>query len=176
MLLLVALAFCRVVIGLVFGLSFFSKVVDLSAFEQTIIRFALLPQPLSRLFAWVFLGGELAVAVLVALGGALLGVGFLLGAALLLVFSGALVSVLRRHIQTPCNCFGATEKPVSSADVWRNVGFLLCALGGSAILAWSHGVQTPLGLAEWSLIGLGGGVFVAFWLHLGAIVQLLQQR
>lgn len=122
--LLYTVAFCRIVIGLVFVISFVGKVLNIPEFKQTIAKFGILPERLNSVGTFAILGCELGVVLLVSIGGVYLGFGFALAACLLLVFCIALVSVLARRIQTPCNCFGATEQPVSSSDVWRNVVFM----------------------------------------------------
>ena len=175
--------FCRLVIGLVFALSFIGKVRDIPTFEQTIRRFKLLPGWLSRATALVFLGGEAAVVVAMLPHPRLLSQfwerkvitgGFLLAALMLLAFCAALASVLIRKIYTSCNCFGASEKPVSPYDMVRNVGFIVCALGGCGMQAGGPGSLAALGVLEWGLAGIAAAVFVALWVPVGEIVALLR--
>jgi hypothetical protein len=169
------LAFCRVVIGLVFVVSSISKARNLAQFRQTISAFHLLPERFSGVTALLFIGGEFAVSFLMFIGGPLLLPGFSLAISLLLLFSLALGSVVARKIPTSCSCFGASTKPVSPFDVGRNVGFLLCALGGCFVLIWTQNSQVTLSLPEWLLTGLSAGVFVIIWLQLGEVLQLLRQ-
>jgi hypothetical protein len=171
---LYVLAFCRIVIGIVFAISFLRKVGNVPVFEQTITQFSILPKRFSRLVALLLLSGEIAVVFLVTMGGSFLEPGFLLSILLLLLFSSALVSVLHRNIQTPCNCFGLAQKRVSPIDIWRNIGFIVCALIGCSTLAVSNSGQEQLAPLEWGLLGLAVAFFVALWLHLGEIVQLFQ--
>ncbi len=168
------LAFCRVAIGLVFVLSSFSKVRNIAQFQQAVFDFHLFSRRLSTLAALLFLGGEFAVVLLIAIGGPLLLPGFALAILLLCIFCVALVSVLVRKLHTSCNCFGVSEKPVTAADLWRNVGFLLCAGGGCEAEIWTRGGQGGLEWIAWLLIALGAGVFVMLWIQLGEIVQLLR--
>src|SRR5579859_188906 len=112
------LTFCRVAVGLVFAVSSASKLFTLSQFQQTIAHFGLLPNRLHGIAALLFLSGEIGVVALVALGGQWLFSGFVLALVLFLVFCGALASVVVRKIQTPCNCFGASAKPVTPMDIW----------------------------------------------------------
>lgn len=168
------LAFCRVAIGLVFAISSLSKVRNLGQFQQAIASFRLLPQCLSQLTALLFLCGEFAVVLLVAFGGPLLFPGFALAILLLLLFCVALASVLIRRLQTACNCFGSSEKPVTPVDIWRNVGFLLCAGSGGEALIWMRGTQGDLEWVAWLFIALGAGVFVMIWIQLGEIVQIFR--
>lgn len=176
MLLPYLLAFCRIVIGLVFAVAFASKAASTDLFTRAITRFGILPKRFSRPAALLFLGGELAVVLLLVAGGQFLAPGFALAALLLLVFCLALVWALAREIDTPCNCFGPTNKLVSASDVWRNVGFALCALAGWVAQAASEWRQHLLGWAEWGLIGLAAVAFVLVWTQIGEIEKLLRQR
>lgn len=168
------LAFCRVVMGLVFLVSSIGKARDLDLFRQTIRTFHILPPALSGVGAIAFICGEFAVVAVIVIGGPLLMPGFLLAAGLLVLFSIALVSVLLRRIRTSCNCFGTSAKAVSPFDVWRNVGFILCALVGGA-LTWTKDTQENLSLPGWMLSGLGAVVFVVIWLQLREIAQFFRQ-
>lgn len=169
------LTFCRVVIGLTFGVSSVSKVLNIAQFKQAISNFHILPRWLSGVAAMLFLCSEFAIVALVFIGGPLLILGFSLALGLLLFFCLALASVLARGIRTTCNCFGASMKEVSTFDVWRNIGLMICALVGIAMLIGAKSAWGPLSLLEWVLIGLGSGVFVMIWLQLGEIVQLFRQ-
>ena len=170
---LYGLTFCRVVIELVFLFSSVGKLRNISQFQQTITNFRLLPARMSRPTSLLFVGAEVAVVLLVALGGRFLPPGFLLAIILLLIFSGALISVLARQIQTSCNCFGSNERPVTQADIWRNAVFVLCALGGSSL---TLGRISPEGLelVTWLLIGGIAIIFVLTASFLGDIVQLFR--
>lgn len=165
------LAFCRVAIGLVFLFSGVGKLRDLPQFQQTIANFRLLPAPMSYPTSLLFVGAEVAVVLLVALGGRFLLPGFLLALVLLLIFGAALISVLVRQIQTPCNCFGSNEKSVTQADIWRDAAFVLCALGGSVLIIGRMGLE-QLELLTWLLIGGMAIIFVLTTSFLDDIVQL----
>lgn len=169
------LAFCRIVIGLVFLFSSAGKIRRVKTFMQTIRRFRILPAHLSALAAVLFLCGEGAVVVCLGVGGPLLLPGFVLALLLLLLFCAALASVLIRNIHTSCNCFGTSEQEVTRADLWRNAGFILCALGGCSALYWEGGARESLSLAEWALVGMGALVFVLIWLQLHEIASLFHQ-
>ncbi len=166
------LAFCRIVIGVVFAWSFAGKVRDVPAFARTISRFRLLPGRLQRPAAVACLGSELAVAGAMLLGGGLLEWGFLLAALMLAVLCIALASVLMRKIRTSCNCFGASDRPVSPYDLVRNAGFIACAFGGYSLYAAAPGRLTAPGVLEWGLAGVVAAVFVVVWVQVGEIVQL----
>lgn len=148
MILLYVLTFCRIVIGLAFWYSFLRKMMNIPVFEQTITQFNILPKHFSRAIALLFLSGEFIVALLVTIGGPFLKPGFYFSIFLLILFCLALISVLRRNIRTSCNCFGSTQKTVSAIEVWRNVGFIMCAFIGCIILARSNNGQEYLNPAE----------------------------
>jgi len=169
------LAFCRVAIGLLFLFSGMGKLRDLSQFQQTITNFRLLPAQMSYPTSLLFVSAEVAVVPLVALGGRFLLPGFLLALLLLLIFVGALISVLLRKIQTPCNCFGSNEKSVTQADIWRDTVFLLCALGGSVLTLGRMG-REQLELLTWLLIAGMAIIFVLTASFLDDIVQLIDVR
>lgn len=170
------LAFCRVAIGLVFAISSVSKARDVARFQRAVVGFQLLSRQLSNFAAFLFLGGECAVVLLMIIGGPLLLFGFVLALLLLLLFCIALASVFARRLRVTCHCFGASEKPVTLVDIWRNGGLLLCAAGGCEALIWTRGVQERVEGIAWLLIALSAGAFVMIWIQLGEIVQLFRQE
>ena len=115
----------------------------------------------------------MTVLVLFVLGGKLLLPGLLLALLLLLTFSGALISVLARRIQTSCNCFGSGEKQVTQVDIWRNAVLVLCTCGG-CILALQGTEQWQPGVFTWLLIGGVATVFVLIASSFDDIVRLLR--
>jgi len=169
------LLFFRMVIGFVFASSFLGKLKDVSAFERTITRFALLPRQLSRPTAWLLLSFELAVTVLMLLEGIWLAIGLLLAAGLLFIFALALASVTARKIQTPCNCFGSGTRPISPYDIWRNVCFIACALAGWSVLANMGEAHTLPDLWSVGLLALVAASFVGVTTQIGEIIQFFQQ-
>lgn len=165
-------AFARVVVGLVFAVSAAGKLRDLNRFTQDVQGFQLLPPWLERPAAFGVVAGEVLVAAAMFLGGSALRPGFALGSILLAVLTAAILSVLRRGLSTSCGCFGSSETQVSALDVWRNTGFLACA-----VLGWLSGPPSAgAGLApvEWMLLAALSAVFVALWIHLADLVQLLR--
>lgn len=168
-------AFCRIAILLVFLASFIGKVRHIAAFQETITSFALVSRSLSRLFAPVIVFTEAIIVICMLVGGGLLFPGFLLAGALLLLFCLAMLSVLARKIATTCSCFGPTAKPVSPADIVRNVGFVMCALGGCWPFVSPGQHQEHLNIVEWAMIGLGALVFTLFWTQLSEIIQLFRR-
>lgn len=170
------LAFCRVATGLIFTISSVGKAWNISKFRQSIIGFGFFDKRLSSVVAIFVLCGEIAVILLVVIGGPLLLLGFLLTSGLLLIFCGALVAVLVRGLRVTCNCFGPSEKPVSFVDIRRNLGFISCELGGCTALVWTRESQTNLNSIEWLLIGFGATAFVVIWTQLGEIMELFRPQ
>jgi hypothetical protein len=168
------LSFCRLTIGLMFAWSFVGKLRDFKSFEKTIARFRLLPAWLHRPAAIAFLGSELLATVMMLLGGSLLTGGFLLAALLLTAFSIALASVVIRKINLSCNCFGPSEKLVTPYDIFRNIGFLICALGGWSAALLSQKGSVSLGILEWGLALVVAVIFVTVWTQIREIVQLFR--
>lgn len=167
------LVFCRVAIGLVFLLSSGSKVRNVSQFQQTITRFRLFPKRLSPVISLGGIVAEMAVVLLLVIGGRLLLIGFLLATLLLLIFCAALASVLARSIQTSCNCFGINEKPVSRADIYRNIIFILCSLTGSVLI--TQGTRSePIEPVMWLLSGVMAVVVVMTTISLDNIMRLFR--
>jgi hypothetical protein len=167
------LAFCRIALGLTFALSFAGKVRDVRQFTGTIRKFDLLPGGWAGPAAVLFLGGEAAVIVLLILGGRLLPLAFALAGLLLALFTLALLSALRRGIETSCNCFGASEKPLTYYDVGRNAGLIPLAAAGLR-LSGITGAMPSLAIIEGLFIFIIAVVFVLLWINLSEIVALLQ--
>lgn len=167
-----ALIFSRIALGLVFAASSLGKIRDFRAFERTVENFRVLPRQFVRACAYVFLGGEIAVLALMILGGkSLLTAGFLSAILLLSVFCIALLTVLIRRLQVPCNCFGSSQRPASPADIWRNVGFLPCAFVGIASLPALSDATVKTTPGEAGLLGMMALVFVALSVYLGEVLE-----
>jgi hypothetical protein len=168
------LIFCRMALGLLFFFSFLGKAPNLPPLERTLVNAGILPERFSRLAAFLFLIGELAAILLLALGGQFLGPGFALAAVLLLFSSVALGSALARKMELSYTSLGARQKPLSYYDLWRNLGFIGCALAGSAVFMLSGHSPVHVSLVEGVLVGLCAAVFVAAWTQLGEIAQLFR--
>jgi hypothetical protein len=167
-----ALTFSRIALGLIFVASSIGKLRDFSAFERTVENFRVLPRQLAQVCAYVFLGGEIAILALMILGGnSFLMVGFLMAILLLSIFCIALLTVLIRRLQVPCNCFGSSQRPTSPVDIWRNVGFLACAVLGTASLTALPGATTKMTLGESVLLGMMALVFVALSVYVGEVID-----
>ena len=174
MIILYALVFCRVTVGLIFIWSFVGKVRDFSSFVKTIDQFRLLPKALHRLSALSFLAGELIVVIFMIIGKGLLVWGFLLAILMLFVFTIGLISVVLRKIQTPCNCFGTSQKLITSYDIIRNIGFFLCSLSGYCLLINGTGDMTPISWLGWGLVGAIAFIFIVLSVQLEELIQLFR--
>jgi hypothetical protein len=126
---------CRVIIGLVFAASAAGKLRPATFTAFVVSVRALAPWAAGRAatpLAGITLGAELAVAVAVlphrtapvALG---------VAALLLLAFTAALASAVRRGVDTPCRCFGASSsRPPGPPQVIRNLFLIVVAVAGIA--------------------------------------------
>lgn len=166
------LTFCQVAIGLAFVISSGSKVRNIARFQEAIAQFGILPPQIHKLAALLFLGGEVTVVILLVIGDQWLLFGFTLALFLLLIFSIALGSVIRREIKVSCHCFGTSTRPATRIDLWRNGGFLLCSGAGLGAVLWNGGSLRPLGLLEYLFVGVGAATFVILNIELGEVVQL----
>src|SRR5690349_6676485 len=112
MILAYLLIFCRMALGLLFFFSFLGKAPNLPPFERTLISLVILPERFRRTAAFLFLIAELAVILLLAFDGQLLGLGFALSALLLLFSSLALGSALARRTELSYTGWGAMPRPL----------------------------------------------------------------
>lgn len=170
------LAFCRSAIGLTFAIAYVAKAKDVARFAETIRNFDLLPRQLAGIAAVLFLSGEAIVVLLLILGGQFLSLGFALSGLLLTLFTLALLSALVRDIQTSCNCFGTSEKPITYYDVWRNAGFI-----AFSVLGWWLATQAPMTAkhqtwVELALLSFLATIFVVVWTQLGEVATLLANQ
>lgn len=168
------MAFCQMVIGIVFAWSFVGKVRGFKTFEESVANFKLLPKRWSAFLACLVLLGELTVVISMITGGLLLLLGFLLATLILLVFCVVLASALIRQIRVSCNCFGPSQKLVSLSDILRNIGFILCAISGCGI-AITQNISDVLNIWAWVLTALAATTFVAVWVQVEEIVYLFRQ-
>ena len=166
------LMFCRWGIGLTFLASAAGKLRDLRAFRQAVVDLAGLPAGAARPAALATVAAECLVVLGMLVGRAALPAGFALGAVLLLLFSGVLISALRRNAGVSCNCFGTSERSISWYDVARNGALLACCGAGE----WSYAVadrpQPPA--AGIVLLGLIAGCFFLIVTNTEDIVEVLR--
>ncbi len=167
---------CQIVLVLLFAAALTQKLRDHRAFEQSIAGFAIVPAAWVAPLAWLFLSGEALVVLFLLLG--LVGggwprvAGLLLAALLVLLFSGALLSVLLRGLAIPCSCFGAQHAhPVSPLDLVRNAGIFACAVLAlvPAFITTSL-LQYPLSVTV--LTALSAATCGVLWTHLDVIAMI----
>lgn len=109
----------RFAVGAVFALSTFMKLLNPRVFLEGVARYQILPATLARPAAVGVISGEGLVA-LSLLTGAVVWLGGLIAALLLLSFALAVTVNLRRGHEVPCYCFGArSEDPISARSLTR---------------------------------------------------------
>jgi len=164
-------SFCRLTLGLLFLYSFASKVRNVPRFRDAITAFRALPGPLASPAAGLVLVAELLSGVLLLTGGSALDVGYVLAAALLLLFTTVLAVALVRTPEVGCGCFGRDERPVAPADLVRNAGLLAFAAVGwwSARGAPSAPRPSPV---DFVVLLLAATSLLLFWTQLAEIVEL----
>jgi|GEM_PF-1250759 len=170
------LAFCQSVITLVFITSFVMKAKNFAAFNQVIRELGIVPTSLSTLSGLLVLTGELVIVLLMTIGQEFIEVGFFLANLLLSIFCITLISVLARGINTTCNCFGSSKRIITFYDVWRNVGFVGCAVAGWLTHSTVAGRNVHLSLVEWGLVGLIAAMFVIVTTQVGEIAQFIRHN
>lgn len=166
------LNFFRFTIGLVFAISLVGKLRDVPSFFQTITNFRFFPSTFSKPLAYLFLLGECGTIIAMVIGGPFLFWGFLAAAAMFLSFSIALLLVVKRKIETSCNCFGPDEKNVDIGHIVRSAGFMLCAISGLVLRRINTTVMPALNWIEWLLIGMASTTFVLVWMRISEIVKI----
>ncbi|MBF6065108.1 redoxin domain-containing protein [Nocardia terpenica] len=115
----------RSAVAVVFGLSAYGKLVDRSGTRTAVAEFGI-PVRWAPAVSWALPLAEAAIAVAV-LPPWTAAVAALAGTALLLVFTTAVIGLLRRGKRPACSCFGATSTtPIGRTTVLRNA--LLIAL------------------------------------------------
>jgi len=149
---------CRVLLAVVFFAAAVSKVRgrrDRAEFRASLGAFGVKPRWRAAVAAAVIMC-ELATAALLAVDvTALAGLG--VGAALLIVFTTAISSVLRRGTSASCRCFGASAQPLGRRHLVRNAILLSIAAAGVA----GAPPTTALGAAGWNPAALLVSGFVA---------------
>lgn len=89
------------------------------------------------------------------------GAGFALAGGLLVAFTVAILLAMRRGVQAPCRCFGASATPLGVRHVVRN-GFILVVttIGVAGVLVEWTGATHPGGAVIAALTGLVAGVLI----------------
>jgi methylamine utilization protein MauE len=167
------LLFFRVSIALMFAAAAVGKLSARRDFELAIEGFRVVRgRRATRMTANAVLAAELAIVALLAVGGPLLLPGFALAAGLLTAFSLLLIRTLARGIEVSCNCFGPGVRPISPADVVRNVVMIFAAVAGAVALRLDH--DQPVTGGQVALLVAMGAVFVLVTSNLADIVTGLR--
>jgi Methylamine utilisation protein MauE len=168
------LVFTQLTLGLVFTTSAITKLRDMSAFIAAIENFQILPRRFAKAWANILLVGESSIAALIFAGDRLLVIGFLLAILLLIIFSTAIIYVLWRGIQTPCACFGSSQRRTSPADFWRNISFLVIAFVGIGVLSTHPAITVKLSLGEIGVLAIMAIVYVVISVNLSEVIELFR--
>lgn len=159
---------CRVLVGLVFAVSAFSKLRTRSAYREFASWLASLPVPLAGTSALppILAGAEAGIVVLVA-APATAPAGLALAAVTLAVLTAGTAVAVRGGARATCRCFGPSQAPLAARHVLRN-GFLLVtalagALGGGTVAA--HPAKIVLSL----MAAMAAATFVVFLDDLAAL-------
>ncbi|MFF4625302.1 MauE/DoxX family redox-associated membrane protein [Nonomuraea jabiensis] len=149
---------CRVLLAVVFFAAAVSKMRgrrNRTEFRASLGAFGVKPCWRSAVAAAV-ITCELATAVLLAADAtALAGLG--VGAALLIIFTMAINSVLRRGTSASCRCFGASTQPLGRRHLVRNA--ILLSIAAVGVTGTSP--AKALGIAGWNPAALTVSGFVA---------------
>lgn len=167
------LMFCRWSIGIAFAASAIGKVRDLRAFASAVTELRALPAGSARPAALATVLAEALVVLAMAVGRLVLIAGFGLAAGLLLLFSVVLIAALRRRATVSCNCFGASDRPISSHDLARNGALLACCVAGLICYPLTDRPQPAAAMIV--LLGLMAGCFTLIVTNTADIVELLRK-
>ncbi|MFG3600924.1 MauE/DoxX family redox-associated membrane protein [Micromonospora chersina] len=137
---------CRVLLGTVLLAAAVGKVSGRDAYREFTRSVRDLGYRPAGPLAAAVVAAEFAAVVLLAV---IPLAGFLLSAALLLAFTVAVATNLRRPGAT-CRCFGRTAAPLGRHHVWRNAFLVGCAIAGALAPAG------PVRPGEAVLAGAGG--------------------
>jgi hypothetical protein len=148
-----------------FGMSAAAKLADPGAFRRSLpATLGVAPLRANRL-APAVVAAELAVLPPLVVGvwwapAAL--VGFALAGALLVAFTAALLSMIRRGVTEPCHCFGAQDSPPGRLDLVRNGLLVAAAVAGLVVAAVAGPVVGSPGIegAGGALLGVAAALLV----------------
>lgn len=164
----------RCLIGAVFLISSVSKIAHrgaFGAFVDSVGGMRLVPSTMARPVAQIVLIGECAVCVLLAFPVPLATrAGFVLAAAMLTAFTGAIARAVRHGVRTPCRCFGPSTTPLGRWQAIRNSVLAAIAATG-AIVGHQTGAVEVGGVLVAACAGLLLGGLVAV---LDDVVDLFQ--
>lgn len=144
---------CRLYILGVLLASAAGKARALGTFAGTLEALVHLPSRWSRTAAAALTASEFLVALALLAGGVATRLGMAAALALFLAFTAVLLVALAQRRTVSCNCFGASDHPISAWDVVRNL-LLIAACGAWLLLGPSTAALSP---GTWLLL-LGAAV------------------
>jgi ABC-type microcin C transport system permease subunit YejB len=165
---------CRLCLLTVFAVALAGKLSGrdaFAAFTRSLRQMSVVPQGTVALAARASIAAEALVVVLLAIPVRGAGTaGFAVAAGLLAVFTGAIVSSLRRGNVAPCRCFGASSTPLGRRHVLRNAALIAVALLGfvAALVPGTAGIS---GLLVAGAAGVVAGVTVTAFDDIVALVR-----
>ncbi len=118
----------RLTLGLIFAVSAVAKLRAPAAFVRGVVAYAIIPPPLARLYGWTLPFVELATALLLLSGFALI-FGSGLATVMLTSFAAAIAVFSIQGRQLNCNCFGAGSHAGGGWPALVRDLFLLAAAG-----------------------------------------------
>ncbi|GIF38829.1 MauE/DoxX family redox-associated membrane protein [Actinoplanes xinjiangensis] len=139
----------RVLIGLVFAVSVFTKLRSrgaFAAFRSSVTDMRLLPESLAGPVAAAVVAAELAIPVLLLVPGAT-AAGFVVAVLLLAVFSAGIARVLAAGTAASCRCFGVSAAPFGRHHLYRNGVLAVIAAAGLTAAIRAPGIGTDPGAA-----------------------------
>lgn len=152
----------RTALTLIFLASLSSKIISpkaFAAFTKAVQVLGGRRMHVAPIWAAVVIGAEALCVVLLVLPGRrnLDPLAFALPASLLLVFTAALVTAMRRGVRQPCRCFGSSTRAPDGVTVARNLGLLVtCAIGALCSMA-----PPAPATSRTSAAALAGGLLLA---------------
>ena len=122
---------CQLVIGAIFAVSALAKLGDMQAFATQVHYFQMIPHSTENLLAMLLPWVELSTGLALILG-IRRRAGAVLAAAMMTVFTLAIVTALVRGLDIECGCFGTADgAEVGLKKLAENVGMLAVALVAS---------------------------------------------
>ncbi|WP_067825882.1 MauE/DoxX family redox-associated membrane protein [Nocardia inohanensis] len=164
----------RLLLAAVFGLSASGKFADLPGTRKSVGEFGV-PIRLVPTVAWALPVAEAATAAGLLIPWAAIAAAAL-GLSLLLVFTVAVIRLLRAGKHPACSCFGAAgTAPIGWATILRNAA--LIAVAALALAGAVVRPRVPLGLpADHVLISAVAAVFAVTLIRLGGELRALRRR
>ena len=123
-----AVRFCQVAIGVVFGAAGLAKLGNLPAFAYEIHNFRMMPVPTENLLAITLPWIEIVMGLALVLG-IRNRAAAVLSAVLMAVFTVAVGQAVARNLDIECGCFGTADaQEVGVKKLLQNVGMLAVAV------------------------------------------------